>query len=1673
MISIFSNIFKYFYRVEVLILLFLIFSISVSALVADTSGTQPQEEPAPQEEVAPTPEPVPDPVPDPAPQEEEESNENIEEVVEEESEEPQTEEKPQKATVKQSSNSEEETTEVEETEEEEKEITEQEEVEEEELTPDPASQESTPQESAPAPKETAPQQQSSPPAPQNGGASAEAEEVYICNEEEIIWGSAGQCSAVVPQGQGGDSPTLTTIDNTNPNFNGQATIACIDNIGWIQDSNPIVTYCNPIETAQEPTTEEVVEEKASAPQQTATGETSHTCDGEVVYWGITDRMCSADIADGNNGETSTVEDTTSPIIGSATFTCNADGSWNPDTTVTSTCTDEVFSNFGESVATDGTRTIIRGSTGVHIYNTINADGTLGDKVLLPTISNTQVSGSSRQNATVAISGNYAIVGAPFDDNERGARAGSAYIYERVGGNWSDPIPLTLPRSTDGDASDDTGLESGGRFGQAVAIDGSYAIVGAPRDHNDRGTVAGSAYIYERTSSGWVDPIHLPLPNIDGDGSDDTGLELDSGFGNSVSISGNYAIVGAPFDDNERGGNAGSAYIYERTSSGWGTPIAIKLPTELESRDLFGISLAIDGNNIIVGASGTHQVIMGAGAINVGEAYSYKRVNGVWSNSVKLTLPNGLVQRNRFGHSVSISGDYAIIGAPFTLSVIPKPITGSAYIYERAGDEWGQPIPITLLDTSRGTTDTGLELGSGFGNSVAISGNYAIVGAFEDDNELGTDAGSAYTYNRASARDWDLLASTTRTATLAFAGCGAVTGQRWTVGGRTCSANLVASGHGDMTSLDSITTGFGGSATFTCNNRIWEIDQSTATCATEGSLSVNISPGIEELISVGENGVDQVVIGTIEFEAGDEDITIEELTITIAEPTRDSGSVIDAIRLFNGSTQVDRETSIPSDGEIEFDSVNFDVEDGRTEELEVRVDLRGIDADSTGVAAQEVTLQLVANSVKASGANKITEGSIRGDETTQDVGTIYTHRAVPEFATVTGGVDATLIDGDIDLYAFSVTAPAEGDVSIQSVAFESSLSGGAALGTVRLFAYEDISFNDAITGLTGDDGLASEVTGNKTSGTAYTVDFGDEPVTIDAGETVYFQLEGVVGGVLEDSNIRTRLVSDSEGIDSAGSAATDSSLANARLVWSPHSSGSGNVEVADTDWFSGEGVILGDKLDSISVERTVSNCTAGPINWGPTGRVCNGNISAGNHAATSTVADTTSPIIGSATFTCNDGTWIADPSSTCTNEVFNRFGRSVATDGTTTIVGSGGNGNGEGIHIYETINPDGTLGGRVLLPTTDDIDQISDLGYSVAIDGDYAIVGARDDDNERGTNAGSAYIYERDSATGWGNPIPLTLPTDLEVGSQFGISVSIDGEYAIVGANIDDNGEGRNAGSAYIYERDSATGWGNPIPLTLPTDLEVGSQFGFSASISEDYAIVGANTDDNGEGTNAGSAYIYKRVDDEDWGNPTPLTLPNGLEVNSFFGHSVAIDGDYAIVGALGDDNGEGRNVGSAYIYERVESRTGPNKWGNPISLTLPTGLESASSFGSSVSINGNYAIVGAYFDDSDIDGDGTPDRGVGSAYIYERNGDGWNNPIALTLPMIDNDGSNDTGLEANSRFGNSVSISGNYAVIVAFGDNNEIGNEEGTAYTYNRASAKKLGSIGKYDKDSNTSICRL
>ena len=307
------------------------------------------------------------------------------------------------------------------------------------------------------------------------------------------------------------------------------------------------------------------------------------------------------------------------------------------------------------------------------------------------------------SVSISSDGNTAIVGVPYGNNEKGTDAGSVYIYTRGGSKWEKQAKIV--------ASDGIGGEW---FGRSVAIsgDGNTVIVGSHRDDS-----RGSAYIFTRINGAWTEQCKLIAS--DGVSGDYYGVSV------SISNDGDTAIVGAYIDDNEKGTNAGSAYVYTRTNGKW-TEQSKLLASDGSSFDNFGASVSIsgDGNTAIVGAFGDSG--------SRGSAYTYIRTNGTWSEQAKLLASDGS-RNDLFGISVSISsdGNTVIIGASND-----DRYKGSAYIYTRSNGTWSEQTKIVASDGS---------IVDQFGWSVSISsdGDTAIVGAYGDDNYKG----SAYIFTR--------------------------------------------------------------------------------------------------------------------------------------------------------------------------------------------------------------------------------------------------------------------------------------------------------------------------------------------------------------------------------------------------------------------------------------------------------------------------------------------------------------------------------------------------------------------------------------------------------------------------------------------------------------------------------------------------------------------------------------------------------------------------------------------------------------------------------------------------------------------------------------------------------------------------------------------------------------
>lgn len=337
-------------------------------------------------------------------------------------------------------------------------------------------------------------------------------------------------------------------------------------------------------------------------------------------------------------------------------------------------------------------------------------------------------------------------------------------------------------------------------------------------------------------------------------------------------------------------------------------------------------------------------------------------------------------------------------------------------------------------------------------------------------------------------------------------------------------------------------------------------------------------------------------------------------------------------------------------------------------------------------------------------------------------------------------------------------------------------------------------------------------------------------------------------------------------------------------------------------------------------------------------------------------------------------------------------------------------------------------------------------YSVAISGNYAIVGGLQEGSDADglnniLNAGAAYILFNDDGN-WVQIKKITAPVRA-FGDVFGISVSIDGDYAVVGAfheghDASENNFVQDAGSAYIFKKDAGgtDNWGLVRKITAPI-RSAADQFGSSISISGEYIIVGAfNEDDDADELNtlndAGSAYIFKRDAGgaDNWGQIKKVAA--GIRgADDWFGLSVSISGDYAVVGAYREDeDAQEANTlsgsGSAYVFKKDQG--GTDNWGQVKKITAAI-RATGDVFGSSVSVNGDYLIVGAPSEKEDAL-EVNSLTSAGAAYIFKKDqggADNWGQLVKL-VPTI---------RASTDFFGSSVSINGSYAIAGAQGESED------------------------------------
>jgi len=422
--------------------------------------------------------------------------------------------------------------------------------------------------------------------------------------------------------------------------------------------------------------------------------------------------------DGNILVVSAISDDTSATDAGIAYVYDLGGA-TPATPVHTINNPDPLTNeyFGFGIAVSGTKFVV-GSyvnqvSGVAAGSAYVYDLTSGTPTVpVHTIDNPSPVANVYFGASVALSGNRLVVSANRSNVGVGAQAGSAYVYDLAGATPTVPVQtLNNPAPATQDY-----------FGYSVALSGTRVFIGAYQD-DVVAPNSGAGYLYDMTSATPTVPVRTVSHAAPAAGNH---------FGQTVAMSGSLMAVGLP-DDDQVGLDAGTVAIFEMNSATPGTPILVIDSIDVSLNARVGLSLALEGNILVVGAPQSF-----AGSIRGGQVYVFDLSSATPKTPILTLADPAPVLNDEFGNAVAISGSRIVVGARYEDTGAIS--TGSAYVFDMSS---GTPtVPVHILNNPSPA------VGDTFGTSVAISGTRVIVGAPYDDTGA-VDAGSAYIYDLTS------------------------------------------------------------------------------------------------------------------------------------------------------------------------------------------------------------------------------------------------------------------------------------------------------------------------------------------------------------------------------------------------------------------------------------------------------------------------------------------------------------------------------------------------------------------------------------------------------------------------------------------------------------------------------------------------------------------------------------------------------------------------------------------------------------------------------------------------------------------------------------------------------------------------------------------------------------
>ena len=1247
--------------------------------------------------------------------------------------------------------------------------------------------------------------------------------------------------------------------------------------------------------------------------------------------------------------------------------------------------------------------------------------------------------------SVSIFGNRAVVGAPQADGLGATDCGAVYLFEETApGVWTQAMPKILP-------GDFAGSDS---FGGSVAITDAYLLTddfivfaGAHQD-DDNGSDSGSVYFFmnDQDEDGLADALDA---DIDGDGMPN-GYETEKGFdprdpvdgsqhsdsdmydnvseyraatdpfsaaptehpgellivperlfardgsggdafGHSVSVFGDWAVIGAHQDANLYGDDAGSAYICRWDGSRWHQVVKLVDDQGGGRSGFFGYGVSIHGDRMAVSAIHYYDF-----SNRVGVIYIYERDGMAWNLAATLIPSDG----KSVSYAVALNGDRVIAGTYLANDSGNR--SGVAFIFERDGEgNWNEAARLTASD---GATD------DYFGESVAICGDRAIVGAYLDDDN-GEDSGSAYIFERDAGGTWHEVAK--------IIASGGDANDHFGIG---------ASISGDTVIVGADTAFEGRAYIYEWNGSNWlETAQLRGdTIVTGGHFGRSVSvDGNLALVGAYDAGAGRRGMAHL-YQRNDDGLWLE-----VAEFAAGDGADYDSFgysvalagkRAVIGAYQ-DDDAGEDSGAVYAYAILDLDQDD--------RIDTRDADIDGDGLPngyEREKNFDM----------RNSADGGQDGDGDGADNFAEYHAATNPESASEYPGMLNSIP------YKMFVEDGVAGDRFGQDVALDGDRALVKAAGKDFIYVVErdgDASWSEV--GRIHSSGQYSiydlSLDGDRAAVSSYSsVHIFEREVSGIWSQAAEVEIANGANCVLQSISLRGDIIIAGHTCDS-----DNGSYAGAAYIFERDSLGNWQ-EVAKIKAADGE---AGDKFGySVSVDGTLA------IVGAPYG-------------------DELRTDSGAAYVFERDGmgNWTQTAKLISSDDTAEEFGISVAISGELVIVGSpkyfdiymlwetGA------AYVFERESP-GIWNQFYRLTPSDGAD-LDGFGASVSIDGERAIIGAAGNDEPR-TDGGAAYIFELTGEGIWAEAIKLS-PGDIDYEDYFGSSVAVSGARVIVASPLDDD-SGSYSGTVYFYSLDQDNDGiadsrdadidGDGMPNSYetsngfnPKDPSDGSQdadldgydntsefragtdphdqqdnpdqlilvpqkafaadgtggdfFGYSVALSQDLAVVGAYE------SGPGVAYVYE-WNGLDWGPAANLTAGDGLGFD-YFGCSVSISGDLILVGAYGDNHDPfPADAGSAYVYERDAS----GNWHEAAKLVAADRALS-DNFGVAVALDGNRAVIGALLDDDN----GTDS---GSAYVFERDEAGnWIQVVKLTA----SDGA------GNAYFGRSVDIENDRIVVGAYG----------------------------------------